>query len=265
MYEEWINKKETVSDVISDSLISKFKTCLTAEIDMSYLLGIHWCLTLPAEPIENLSNDGHIKKGNFLPPVNLEQRMWASSDINFHNKLIVNKEIIRVSEIDKIEKKIGKNNNELLFVDIEHNYFQDKVLMIKEIQTLVYKNPLIAKTKEEKNSIKPNTELVTIKPNNVMLFRFSALTFNSHRIHFDKNYAQEKENYKDLIVQGPLIASLVMNLIQSRNPNNYLKKFKFKNTSPAFVNEGLNIQLNDYEVTACNDEGQVLMSGIFEF
>lgn len=265
MYEEWINKKETVSDVISDSLISKFKTCLTAEIDMSYLLGIHWCLTLPAEPIENLSDDGHIKRGNFLPPVNLEQRMWASSEINFHNKLIVNKEIIRISEIDKIEKKIGKNSNELLFVDIEHNYFQDKVLMIKEIQTLVYKNPLVAKTKEEKNSIKPSTELVTITPNNVMLFRFSALTFNSHRIHFDKNYAQKKENYKDLIVQGPLIASLVMNLIQSKNSNKFLKKFSFRNTSPAYVNEGLNIKLDDNEVTTYNDEGQVLMSGIYEF
>lgn len=265
MYEEWINKKETASDVISDSLISKFKTSLTAEIDMSYLLGIHWCLTLPVEPIENLSDDGHIKKGKFLPPIDLEQRMWASSEINFHNKLIVNKEIIRVSEIKKIEKKIGKNNNELLFVDIEHNYFQDKVLKIKEIQTLVYKNPLVVKTKEETNSIKPNTEFLTITPSNVMLFRFSALTYNSHRIHFDKSYAKEKENYKDLIVQGPLIASLAMNLIQSRNPNDYLKKFKFRNTSPAYVNEGLNIQLNDNEVTTYNDEGQLLMSGIYEF
>ena len=98
-----------------------------------------------------------------------------------------------------------------------------------------------------------------------MLFRFSALTFNSHRIHFDKNYAQKKENYKDLIVQGPLIASLVMNLIQSKNSNKSLKKFSFRNTSPAYVNEGLNIQLDDNEVRAYNDEGQVLMSGIYEF
>ena len=98
-----------------------------------------------------------------------------------------------------------------------------------------------------------------------MLFRFSAVTFNSHRIHYDKDYATEKESYPNLVVQGPLIACLAMNLIQSNNLKHHLKEFKFKNISPAFVNDPLNIYADAGEVIVSNDKNQILMNGSYKF
>ena len=97
------------------------------------------------------------------------------------------------------------------------------------------------------------------------LFRFSAITFNSHRIHYDKDYATERESYPNLVVQGPLIACLAMNLIQSNNLKHHLKAFKFKNVFPAFVNESLNIYADLGEVIVSNDKNQILMNGSYKF
>ena len=85
--EKWLNKKESSRELITDSLIQKFEACLSADVDLSNLLGLHWCLAQPIESNFNLSEDGHIKKGNFMPPIPLEQRMWASSSINFYKNL----------------------------------------------------------------------------------------------------------------------------------------------------------------------------------
>jgi len=265
MFDEWLNKKESVKDIISENLVSKFIACLSADFDTSNLLGLHWCVTQPAEPIKNLSMDGHIKRGNFFPPIDLLQRMWASSSINFYNKLIINESIKRSSQIKKIEKKISKKTGILYFLDIEHKYFQNELLMISEIQTLVYKNPSLKDSSFKDSSINIDQKKIKIIPNNIMLFRFSALSFNSHRIHYDKDYALDEENYKNLVVQGPLIASLVMNFIQSKNLDNDLKEFEFRNTLPAYVNEGLNIYIADNEVNIFNDQDQVLMSGKYKF
>ena len=191
--------------------------------------------------------------------------MWASSCINFYNKLTINKSINRSSEIKKIEKKISKKTGELFFLDIEHKYFQGDLLMISEVQTLVYKNPSIKESNITESSVNPEKEKIKIVPNTIMLFRFSALSFNSHRIHYDKDYAINEENYKNLVVQGPLIASLVMNFIQSKNINEDLKEFEFRNTLPAYVNEGLNIYIGNNEVNVFNDQDKVLMAGKYKF
>ena len=265
MFEEWLNKKESAEDIISENLVSKFIACLSSDFNSSNLLGLHWCLTQPAESNYNLNKDGHIKRGDFFPPIDLPQRMWASSCINFYNKLTINKSINRSSEIKKIEKKISKKTGELFFLDIEHKYFQGDLLMISEVQTLVYKNPSIKESNITESSVNPEKEKIKIVPNTIMLFRFSALSFNSHRIHYDKDYALDEENYKNLVVQGPLIASLVMNLVQSKNINKDLKKFEFRNTLPAYVDEGLNICIGNNEVNVFNDQNQVLMSGKYKF
>lgn len=264
MYEEWLNKKEISEDIISDSLVSKFKSCLSGDFNTKSLLGIHWCVTQPVESLNNLSEDGHIKKGKFLPPISLEQRMWASSKIIFNQKLFLNKKIKRYSEIKKIEKKESESSGELYFVDVEHNYFQDDLLAINEVQTLVYKKTSLKKLNKEKNLPTLDKKLITITPNNIMLFRFSAISFNSHRIHYDKDYASNIENYEDLVVQGPLIASLVMNLIQSIDLDKDLKEFEFKNNLPAYVNNGLNIYTKDNTVMVLNDADQILMSAKYK-
>ena len=265
MFDEWLNKKESAKDIISENLVSKFIACLSSDFDSSNLLGLHWCLTQPAELNNNLNKDGLIKRGGFFPAIDLPQRMWASSSINFYHKLTINKSIKRSSEIKKIEKKISKKAGELFFIDIEHKYFQNDLLMISEVQTLVYKNSSIKESNSKESSINLDQEKIKIVPNTIMLFRFSALSFNSHRIHYDKDYAINEENYKNLVVQGPLIASLVMNFIQSKNINEDLKEFEFRNTLPAYVNEGLNIYIGNNEVNVFNDQDKVLMAGKYKF
>ena len=137
--------------------------------------------------------------------------------------------------------------------------------MISEFQTLVYKNSSIKESNSKESSINLDQEKIKIVPNTIMLFIFSALSFNSHRIHYDKDYAINEENYKNLVVQGPLIASLVMNFIQSKTINEDLKEFEFRNTLPAYVNEGLNIYIGNNEVNVFNDQDKVLMAGRYKF
>ena len=103
MYKEWLNKQETTKELLTDSLASKFENTLSLGIDLPNLLGLHWCVAQPGEPRSNLSKDGHIKRGDFFPPIELPQRMWASSKINFYHKLIFNEVVERNSEIVKIE------------------------------------------------------------------------------------------------------------------------------------------------------------------
>ena len=138
-FKKWLNKKESSKEIVTDSLIQKYKACLSADVDVKNLLGLHWCLTQPKETRLNLNIDGHIKKGNFMPPIPLEQRMWAASSISFFEDLSSVNEIERFSEIKKIERKISKNSGELYFVEIEHNYYSEKILLIRETQSLVYK------------------------------------------------------------------------------------------------------------------------------
>ena len=115
------------------------------------------------------------------------------------------------------------------------------------------------------NDLENKKILKKVMPDNTMLFRFSAITFNSHRIHYDKDYAVKKENYPDLVVQGPLIATIVMNLIQSNNSAHHLKEFNFRNVSPAFVNQNLIICAKENEVLVVNDNNEILMEGKYKF
>ena len=262
---KWLNKKESSKEIVTDSLIQKYKACLSADVDVKNLLGLHWCLTQPKETRLNLNIDGHIKKGNFMPPIPLEQRMWAASSISFFEDLSSVNEIERFSEIKKIERKISKNSGELYFVEIEHNYYSEKILLIRETQSLVYKEFSSIKIKKPLIDIENKKILKKVMPDNTMLFRFSAITFNSHRIHYDKDYAIKKENYPDLVVQGPLIATIVMNLIQSNNSAHHLKEFNFINVSPAFVNQNLIICANEKEVLVVNDNNEILMEGKYKF
>ena len=137
--EKWLNKKESSKELITDSLIQKFEACLSADVDLSNLLGLHWCLAQPIEFNFNLSEDGHIKKGNFMPPIPLEQRMWASSSIYFYKNLSSLNEIKRVSEIKKIETKHSQKSGELYFLEIQHEYYEKEALLIgKKAYQLIF-------------------------------------------------------------------------------------------------------------------------------
>ena len=168
----------------------------------------HWLFFLPAPAASALDTDGHPRRGDFLPPVPLPRRMWAGSSIRFLDQLHVGDEVQRVSTIADVSLKQG-SSGALVFVSVQHAIYREGELVLEEDQQLVYREsggsgP--APAQPAPAQAQWSRELV---PDPVLLFRYSALTFNSHRIHYDRDYAVQQEGYAGLVVQGPLTATLV--------------------------------------------------------
>lgn len=245
---DWVGRSQQSQDSITISGVSRY--CATLGIDPSVALetnlapyGYHWCLCLPDAPMNELGSDGHPKKGGFLPPISLPRRMWASSKVEFVSQLPIGATINRTSTILSVDEKIGKTGA-LMFVVVEHRTELDGKTAITEQQTIVYRDAAtttmpLPSSKGEKPSGWQNIE--TVLPTSPMLFRYSALTFNSHRIHYDLPYAQDQEMYPDLVVHGPLIASL---LLQVAAKQGELKHFSFRAQSAAFCDQDLYLASN---------------------
>ena len=213
----WIGRAEERSDLLTPRLAEAFDATLD-EPARAYRggeeapLGIHWCIGTPAVRASGLGRDGHPKREGFMPPVPLPRRMWASGDVVFHAPLSVGSEVTRSSTIRSIDEKRGRSGT-LIFVVIEHRYSQDGEARVTEAQTLVFReDPQPGQASPTPTSPgRPDRVVRTLVPDAVMLFRYSALTFNGHRIHYDEPYAREVEGYDGLVVHGPLQATLLMN------------------------------------------------------
>jgi 3-methylfumaryl-CoA hydratase len=193
--------------------------------------GWHWMLFNPAEPAAALDRDGHPKRGGFMPPIDLPRRMWAGGRLAFHTPLRVGAQAVRRSEIAKIESKTGKSGA-LVFVVVKHRIEVDGVLAIEEEHDIVYR----AMGGGSAVPVAPPTgaEIVkTIAPDPTLLFRYSALTFNGHRIHYDQPYATKVEGYPGLVFHGPLTATLLMALAEELGGAK-LARFSFRGVAPLF-------------------------------
>ena len=194
----------------------------------------HWLYFLPTVAQSDIGADGHPKKGGFLPPIALERRMWASSRLTFHQDLIVGKKIRKTSEILKVSEKQGKTGS-MVFVTVQHSTYSEKGLAITEEQDIVYLPMPKTFTPPPPNYV-PETlqwrEDYSVDP--VLLFRFSALTFNAHRIHYDRNYVTEVEKYPGLVVHGPLQALLLMESAKKHNPGRKPASYSFRAVRPLF-------------------------------
>lgn len=207
---------------------------------------------------------------SFLPPVPLPRRMWASSRIEFLAPLHIDDRIERVSTIAAITEKSG-SSGPLVFVDIAHETFCGENLTVREMQTVVYRDaapegaPLVPPA-PGKGAFDPAPWTLhrTITPTETLLFRFSALTFNSHRIHYDLPYAQGVEGYRGLVVHGPLTATLLLDLARRTLGDNALKRFAFKALSPAICGEPLHLVLRGsgeaIELGAFAEDGRQIMA-----
>ena len=247
-FSEWVGRSQQSQDIITSSGVSRY--CATLGIDPSVVeqtnlapYGYHWCLCLPDAPMSELGSDGHPKKGGFLPPISLPRRMWASSKVDFVSQLPIGATINRTSTIISVDEKTGKTGA-LVFVVVEHSTELEGQAAITEQQTIVYRDaattPMALPSSDgDKPSGWQNIE--TVLPTTPMLFRYSALTFNSHRIHYDLPYAQNQEMYPDLVVHGPLIASLLLQVAAQRGE---LKHFSFRAQSAAFCDQALHLAAN---------------------
>lgn len=258
-WDAWLGRTLEQSDALTSGLLQRFRA--TIDSDESGEVApqcIHWCLCLPDAATAELGQDGHPKRGGFMPPVALPRRMWATSNLTFHTPLTVGVNVTRRSIIAGIVEKQG-TSGPLVFVTLEHETLADGALAISERQSVVYREAPIAATPAATDNSIANISMWpiyrTITPSEPLLFRYSALTFNSHRIHYDQPYATREEGYGGLIVHGPLIATLLVDLAAREFGRNALKQFSMRAQSPASAGEPLHL-------VAKAEEGNVLLAAL---
>lgn len=229
----WLGKQETCEEFISPSHIKKVALSLNAEIpqegeNLPELW--QWALFIDPLSLPELGDDGHPKRGGFLPPADNRNRMWAGGRLQFIRPLVIGQMGKRISTIHAIKEKEG-STGKLLFVTVKHEYFQNDELCIYEEQDIVYREP--SPPKLVGTIVAPEAEWSeVIEPSSVMLFRYSAVTFNGHRIHYDFPYATEKEGYPGLVVHGPMIATYVLHSFRHAHPNKKVTSFSFRGLRP---------------------------------
>jgi 3-methylfumaryl-CoA hydratase len=251
----WIGREQRSADRLDAALAARW--CATFDLpppaDGSMPQGIHFCLCTPEAPTAQLGEDGRPARddspASFLPPVPLPRRMWAASAIEFHAPIAVGAAVERVSRVASIVPKDGRSGA-MVFVEVVHETATDGALAVRETQTLVYREAAAADAplsppEPDEGAFDASAWDAhhTLHPDPRLLFRYSALTFNTHRIHYDAPYARDIERYQGLVVHGPLTASLLLQLAARELGENRLTRFEFRGVSPAIVGEPLHLAL----------------------
>ena len=195
----------------------------------------HWIYFTPKAPAREIGADGHPRRGGFLPPVSLPRRMWAGGRFEFHAPIRIGDALTRTSTIADVRRREGKTGA-LVFVTVRHEIARDGLLLLTEEHDIVYRDlpqPGAASPPPEPAPTDESTAR-TVTPDPVLLFRYSALTFNGHRIHYDRSYVTEVEGYPGLIVHGPLIATLLVDEARRQRPGLVVRRFSFKAVQPLF-------------------------------
>jgi 3-methylfumaryl-CoA hydratase len=240
--QSWVGKTETLNDDITAAPLRGLSATLDRD-DPSPLPGTalpplwHWLYFVPQPRQREIGPDGHAKRGGFLPPVPLPRRMWAGGRLQWFqaNPLVVGDAVKRVSRIESVTHKAGRSGD-LLFVLVKHEVLNARGLALSEEHDIVYRaaaqpgDPVPQPVAAEQGAAWQRE----VVPNDVLLFRYSALTFNGHRIHYDRKYVTEVEGYPGLIVHGPLIATLLVDLVRVHAPGAFIKAFNFKAVRPTF-------------------------------
>jgi 3-methylfumaryl-CoA hydratase len=269
---QWIGRGTEATDIVTAQLVKGLRSTLFQDIGEPKAgdaapWTTHWCLAQPVFPMSQLGPDGHPTRGGFLPPVPLPRRMWAGGEIEFITPLRVGDETTRTSRISDVTMKTG-STGALCFVSVEHTITTPRGAAIRERQDIVYRDmggaapssppkapppPPVAKHRESHVS------------DPVLLFRYSALTFNGHRIHYDRDYVTKVEGYPGLIFHGPLQAALIVEFAAKLHGDSAPKKFSYRGVQPLF--EGGEFSINASETSAgmelwiANAEGQPTMKG----
>lgn len=193
----------------------------------------HWLYFLPAARQSEIGPDGHPRRGGFLPPVPLPRRMWAGSRLEFLAPLRVGQALLRTSRIMDVQVKQGRTGA-LAFVKVRHEIRGDGELAVVDEQDIVYRDmPALGGAAPAHVAAPDDADWVRrIAPDPVLLFRYSALTFNGHRIHYDRPYVTEVEGYPGLVVHGPLIATLLLDLLQRERPDAVVRRYAFRAVKP---------------------------------
>jgi 3-methylfumaryl-CoA hydratase len=269
---QWIGRSEEKTDVVTSHLVAGLRSVLFLDVGApeegdAAPFAMHWCLSPPVVPMSDVGPDGHPKRGGFLPPVPLPRRMWAGGEINFIEPMRVGDTVTRTSTINDVTVKTGSTGT-LCFVAIDHSFATQHGLAVRERQDIVYRNM----PKEAKNAAPTmpapaptpqNREIHVADP--VLLFRYSALTFNSHRIHYDRDYATRIEGYSGLIVHGPLQASLLIEFGAKLHGGKAPRIFTYRGLQPLFDGSAFSVNASAagdcMELWTANAAGTPTMKG----
>ena len=242
----WVGRSEEREDHVTAAPLAGLAATL-GHADPPWRIGelpplAHWLHFLPRDLQQDIAEDGHPHRGGFLPPVPLPRRMWAGGTLDFASPIHIGETIRRRSTIAEIQHKSGRSGN-LVFVKVVHEIVGSNGPALREEQDVVYREAAgdaTPTTASRSAPAEPPTDLPVaewtwrIQPDPVLLFRFSALTFNGHRIHYDRDYCRDREGYPGLVVHGPLTATLLMDLFLRNHPGVQVKAFRFRGQRPLF-------------------------------
>lgn len=241
-FADWIGHTSEHVDEITPRLVESFRAIfgdwLAPTSDGEAPLCLHWCLSPAIAPMEALGRDGHPAKNRDLPPVPLPRRMWAGGRIETLAPLRTGDTVRRVSTIADVTRKQGRSGA-LWFVAVEHDYHSPRGLAIRERHDIVYRADGTSTAQGPAAEQEP-VEVRRLETSPVLLFRYSAITFNGHRIHYDPAYAKDIEGYSGLVVHGPLQATLLFNLAASRG-GAAPEAFTYRGRSPAFAGDPIDV------------------------
>jgi 3-methylfumaryl-CoA hydratase len=270
---QWIGRSEQKSDVVTAHLVRGLRATLFMEIgdpkpgDAAPFTA-HWCLAQPVYPMSQLGPDGHPTRGGFLPPVPLPRRMWAGGELEFVDPLRVGNEMTRSSRISDVTMKTG-STGALCFVSVQHEINSSGGTAIRERQDIVYRD--VAPAGQNTATAKPAAPPPVAKhreshmADEVLLFRYSALTFNGHRIHYDRDYVTKVEGYPDLIFHGPMQAAFLVEFAAKLHGGSAPKKFAYRGVQPLFAPGEFSVNANEtaggLELWTANSAGVPTMKG----
>lgn len=264
-WREWIGRTEECAERLDPEAARRYAAALGEELDVESRPPslMHWAFFLPVFRAQDIGPDGHPARGGFIPPIALPRRMFAGSSMRFEAELRLGRDARRLSTIRDVTHKTGRTG-ELVLVEIEHRIEQDGRTCIEEKQTLVYRG-----------AGEPQPAIVPLpvppagdepwNPGVVDLFRFSAVTFNSHRIHYDLPYATQVEGYPALVVHGVYTAARLHRLARGEGPA--LRQFAFRAMAPLFQGQPIALVRGEgdeaNEVRALRCDGALAMSATF--
>jgi 3-methylfumaryl-CoA hydratase len=271
-YDAWIGRKAHAKDRLDEGLAARWLGTFDLPRPHPPIMpqGIHFALCTPDVPTAMLGEDGHPLRDetpdSFLPPIPMPRRMWASSTIAFHAPIAIGAVITRNSKVLAVSEKHGSSGR-LAFVDVSHETLANGTMAVIEQQTLVYREAAAADAPLSPPPLGAARFDAAgwdahraITPSPALLFRYSALTFNTHRIHYDAPYAQAVEQYRGLVVHGPLTASLLLQLAAQELGENRLRSFAFRGLSPAIAGEPLHLVMRkseaSFDLAAFADDGR---------
>jgi 3-methylfumaryl-CoA hydratase len=240
--DSWIGRTEIAGDVITATpyaaLSASFDRTPVRPPPGTPLPALwHWLYFLPLYTQSDVGSDGHVKRGGFLPPTTLPRRMWAGSQLQFHHPLQVGDAVERTSTIVGINEKSGRSGD-LIFVRVRHEIRRggEARVVLTEHHDIVYREAARPGDVPPAPTRAPDHGKWErrVVPDDVLLFRYSALTFNSHRIHYDRRYVTQVEGYPGLVVHGPLIATLLLDLLRWHLPDAVVAHYEFRAVRPLF-------------------------------